>query len=45
MGGKFSVQKTKWYLLEFTWDPAGKWHLAKNNTHLSLKTKKGNQLI
>ena len=40
-----SVQKTKWYLLEFAWDLALKWHLVKNKAYLSLETHEGYQQI
>ena len=32
--GKVSVNKTKWYLLEFRWDATGKWILADNKAGL-----------
>ena len=44
-GGEVSVQKNKWYLLDFTWDPEGKWHLASNKAHISLQTQEGEQPI
>ena len=39
IGGQISQDKTKWYLLEFIWDSAGKWRLADNGAHISLTTQ------
>ena len=44
-GGQVSVQKTRWYLLDFNCNPEVKWHLEKNNSHLSLKTQEGDKHI
>ena len=43
--GKFSVDKTKWYLLEFKWDATGKWSLADNKAGLFLNPPDGLQKI
>ena len=39
--GKFSAEKTKWYLLEFKWDKSGKWWLADNEAELFIQTPVG----
>ena len=44
-GGKFSVTKTKWYLLEFKWDKAGKWRLYDNEADIFLQNPSGPQKI
>ena len=44
-GEQVTVQKTKWYLLDFTGYPAGKLHSENNNDRLSLKTQEGYQPI
>ena len=41
--GKVCVNKTKWYLLEFKWDAAGKWSLADNKAGLFLNPPDGLQ--
>ena len=43
--GKVSVNKTKWYLLEFKWDATGKWSLADNKAGLFLNPPDGLQKI
>ena len=35
--GQVSVQKNKWYLLEFSWDPSVKWHLSNSKALIPLK--------
>ena len=41
MGGQVSALKTKWYLLDFSWDKAGNWWLADNEADLFLQTPEG----
>ena len=41
IGGKISASKTKWYLLEFLWDTAGKWRLADHATNLTIDFRDG----
>ena len=36
-GGQVSVHKTNWYLLDFTWDPSGKWNLVNKKDNISLQ--------
>ena len=43
--GKVSVNKTKWYLLEFKWDATGKWSPADNKAGLFLNPPDGLQKI
>ena len=39
--GKVSVNKTKWYLLEFKWDANGKWSLDNHKAGLFLNPPDG----
>ena len=39
-----SVRK-KWFILEFAWNPEGKWHLTNNHAILNLPTPEGDQPI
>ena len=43
--GTVSVNKTKWYLLEFKWDSTGKWSLADNKADMFLNPPDGLQKI
>ena len=42
---KVSVNKIKWYLLEFKWDATGKWSLADNKAGLFLNPPDGIQKL
>ena len=35
-GGKVSAEKTKWYLMDFKWDPEWKWRLEEREATLTL---------
>ena len=43
--GKVSVNKTKWYLLEFKWDATEKWSLVDNKSSMFLNPPDGLQKI
>ena len=43
--GKVSVNKTKWYLLEFKWDATVKWSLDDNKAGLFLNPPDGLQKL
>ena len=45
MGGKVSVMKTKWHLLELKWEKLGKWWLSDNEADLFLQSTLGPQKI
>ena len=40
-GGKFSAENTKWYLMDFKWDPEGKWRLSDREATLTLPSQEG----
>ena len=42
-GIQVSINKTKWYLLEFKWDATGEWSLADNKADLFLNPHDGQQ--
>ena len=44
-GVQVSAKKTKWYLLEFKWDKAGKWRLYDNEADIFLQNPSGPQKI
>ena len=44
-GGKIISEKTKWYLMDFKWDPEGKWRLADREATLTLPPQEGGKEI
>ena len=44
-GGQIVPEKTKWYLLGFIWDSAGRWCIYNNDAHILLPTQYGTQAI
>ena len=44
-GGQVNAEKTKWYLMDFKWDPEGKWRLADREATLTLSSQEGGNEI
>ena len=44
-GGQVSSDKTKWHLMEFKWDPEGKWQLEDREDILTLPSQEGGKEI
>ena len=40
-GGKVSTENTKWYLMDFKWDPEGKWRLTDREATITLPSQEG----
>ena len=40
-GGQVSAENTKWYLMNFKWDPEGKWRLSDREAILALPSQEG----
>ena len=45
MGGKVTVNRTKWYLLEFRRDKVEIWRLANKEAEIFLQTPEGSKKI
>ena len=43
--GQVSLEKTKWYLMEFKWYPEGKWRLTDKEATLTPPSQKGGSEI
>ena len=40
-GGNVSAKNKKWYLIDFKWDPEGKWRLSDKEAALTLLSQDG----
>ena len=38
-GGQVSAENTKWYIMDFKWDPEGKWRLEDREATLTLPSQ------
>ena len=38
-GGQVSAENTKWYIMDFKWDPEGKWRMEDREATLTLPSQ------